>query len=79
MMAGEMLKQISEMIKPLIQDEKIEAGRGRVLLGTVKGDIHDIGKNIVTFLLETNGFEVRDIGIEGYRYRSASGKIRGGH
>jgi 5-methyltetrahydrofolate--homocysteine methyltransferase len=64
MMAGEMLKQISAMIKPLIQDEKIEAGRGRVLLGTVKGDIHDIGKNIVTFLLETNGFEVRDIGID---------------
>jgi 5-methyltetrahydrofolate--homocysteine methyltransferase len=64
MMAGEMLKQISEMIKPLIQEEKIKEGSGRVLLGTVKGDIHDIGKNIVTFLLETNGIEVRDIGID---------------
>jgi len=64
MLAGEMLKQISEMIKPLVREEKIEAERGRVLLGTVKGDIHDIGKNIVTFLLETNGFEVRDIGID---------------
>ncbi len=64
MMAGEMLKQISEMIKPLIQEEKIKGGRGRVLIGTVKGDIHDIGKNIVTFLLETNGFELRDIGID---------------
>ena len=65
MMAGAMLNQNSEMIKPHIkEEEKNGAGRGRVLIGTVKGDIHDIGKNIVTFLLETNGFEVRDIGID---------------
>ena len=64
MMAGEMLKQISEMIKPLIQDKEVKGGQGRILIGTVRGDIHDIGKNIVTFLLETNGFEVRDIGID---------------
>ena len=64
MMAGEMLRQISEIIKPLIREEKGAAGRGRVLIGTVKGDIHDIGKNIVTFLLAANGFEVRDIGID---------------
>ena len=64
MMAGEMLRQISEMIKPLIQEDKTKARRGRILIGTVKGDIHDIGKNIVTFLLETNGFEVRDIGTD---------------
>ena len=64
MMAGEMLNQISEMIKPLIREERSGAGRGRVLIGTVKGDIHDIGKNIVIFLLEANGFEVRDIGID---------------
>ena len=64
MMAGEMLRQISGMIKPLIREEKSAAARGRVLMGTVKGDIHDIGKNIVTFLLEASGFEVRDIGID---------------
>lgn len=64
MMAGEMLKQISEIIKPLMQEEKARAAKGKVLLGTVKGDIHDIGKNIVRFLLEANGFEVRDIGID---------------
>jgi methylmalonyl-CoA mutase cobalamin-binding domain/chain len=63
-MAGVILKKISETIKPLINEEKPEAGRGRVLMGTVKGDIHDIGKNIVIFLLEANGFEVRDIGID---------------
>lgn len=64
MMAGEMLKQISDTIKPLIREEKAASEKGRVLIGTVKGDIHDIGKNIVTFLLESNGFEVRDIGID---------------
>ena len=63
MMAGEMLKRISEMFKPLTKEQKAEAGRGRVLMGTVEGDIHDIGKNIVIFLLEANAFEVRDIGI----------------
>jgi 5-methyltetrahydrofolate--homocysteine methyltransferase len=64
MMAGEMLKQVSDLIKPLIREEKTASEKGKVLIGTVKGDIHDIGKNIVTFLLETNGFDVRDIGID---------------
>lgn len=65
MMAGAMLNQISEMIKPHVKaEEKTGAELGRVLIGTVEGDIHDIGKNIVTFLLEANGFEVRDIGID---------------
>ncbi len=63
MMAGEMLKQISSLIKPLIQEQKTGGQGGKVLIGTVEGDIHDIGKNIVVFLLEANGFQVRDIGI----------------
>jgi len=63
MMAGEMLKQISDLIKPLIQEQKTGDQGGKVLIGTVEGDIHDIGKNIVVFLLEANGFQVRDIGI----------------
>lgn len=63
-MAGEMMKQISAMLRPLLKQEKADEGRGRVLIGTVKGDIHDIGKNIVTFLLEANGFEVLDIGVD---------------
>jgi trimethylamine corrinoid protein len=62
-MAGEMLKQIYDRVKPLIKEEKTASEKGKVLIGTVKGDVHDIGKNIVTFLLEANGFEVRDIGI----------------
>jgi 5-methyltetrahydrofolate--homocysteine methyltransferase len=63
MMAGEMLKQITSVIKPLIEEQKTGDQGGKVLIGTVEGDIHDIGKNIVVFLLEANGFQVRDIGI----------------
>jgi methanogenic corrinoid protein MtbC1 len=67
MLAGEMVTQISEMIKPEMKGEAGSAGSdslGKVLMGTVKGDIHDIGKNIVCFMLEVNGFAVRDIGID---------------
>jgi methanogenic corrinoid protein MtbC1 len=65
MMSGEMLKQISELLKPLMEGS-MDAGEklGRVVLGTVKGDIHDIGKDIVAFMLEINGFEVFDVGID---------------
>jgi trimethylamine corrinoid protein len=64
MMAGEMLGKISDMVKPKIKGERSLKKRGKVLIGTVAGDIHDIGKNIVTFLLDIHGFEVRDIGID---------------
>lgn len=63
-MAGEMLKQISEKVKPKLAGEAKTKKLGRVLIGTVEGDIHDIGKNILVFLLDVNGFEVRDIGID---------------
>jgi methanogenic corrinoid protein MtbC1 len=63
-MAGEMLKQISQMVKPQLQSHVTKKKLGRVVIGTVEGDIHDIGKDIVTFILEVNGFEVHDIGID---------------
>ncbi len=65
-LAGEMLDNIGAMAKPLIQEGEggAESKQGRVLVGTVHGDLHDIGKNIVTFMLDINGFEVRDIGID---------------
>jgi len=65
-LAGEMLELIGAVAKPLIkQGEGGEAARlGRVLIGTVHGDLHDIGKNIVSFMLDINGFEVKDIGID---------------
>lgn len=63
--SGEILKTISEIIKPLLVKEEEKSEKlGKVLIGTVAGDIHDIGKNIVTFLLEVNGFEVKDIGVD---------------
>ena len=64
MMAGEILKEISEIVKPHMEKEKGAAKQGRVLMGTVAGDIHDIGKDIVTFMLDVSGFEVLDIGID---------------
>jgi len=64
MLAGEMLMQISELVKPHMKGEMITEKKGRVLIGTVEGDIHDIGKDMVVFLLEVNGYEVLDIGID---------------
>ena len=66
MLAGEMLTSIGNMAKPLIQSGE-EEGKGdapTVLIGTVHGDLHDIGKNIVTFMLDINGYNVVDIGID---------------
>jgi 5-methyltetrahydrofolate--homocysteine methyltransferase len=64
-LAGEMLRQISEMVKPkLAQTTGAAKKRGKVVIGTVQGDIHDIGKNIVTFMLDVNGFEVKDLGVD---------------
>jgi len=65
-MAGEMLKKISQIAKPFLKREcstKTDV-RGKVVIGSVKGDIHDIGKDIVTFMLEINGFEVHDLGVD---------------
>lgn len=65
-LAGEMLETIGAIAKPLIKLAPGEAPArlGKVLIGTVHGDLHDIGKNIVSFMLDINGFEVRDIGID---------------
>jgi 5-methyltetrahydrofolate--homocysteine methyltransferase len=63
-LAGEMLKAISDLVKPHIKQEAEVKKLGKVVLGTVRGDIHDIGKNIVGFMLDANGFEVHDLGID---------------
>ena len=64
MLAGEMMAQITEMIKPELAKMPEVKRFGKVLIGTVEGDIHDIGKNIVTFMLDVNGFEVLDLGVD---------------
>jgi 5-methyltetrahydrofolate--homocysteine methyltransferase len=64
-MAGEMLGQVSARVKPHLTNQPgARAKLGRVVMGTVEGDIHDIGKDIVTFVLDVNGFEVRDLGVD---------------
>ena len=57
-LAGEMMTEITDILKPeLVKLPEVER-LGKVLIGTVEGDIHDIGKNIVTFMLDANGFAV---------------------
>ncbi len=63
-LAGEILRQISELVKPHIQHASEIKKHGKVLIGTVKGDIHDIGKDLVIFMLDVNGFEVHDLGVD---------------
>ncbi len=64
-LAGEMLKAISAEVKPYLASSQEGGGKlGKVVIGTVKGDIHDIGKDIVVFMLDVNGFEVHDLGID---------------
>ena len=66
-LAGEMMKTASEMIKPIMTESQANAGDeriGKFLLGTVEGDIHDIGKDMVSMLMDINGFEVRDLGVD---------------
>ena len=64
MLAGEMLNQITDILKPELAKLPEIKRHGKVLIGTVAGDIHDIGKNIVTFMLDVNGFEVLDLGVD---------------
>jgi 5-methyltetrahydrofolate--homocysteine methyltransferase len=64
-LAGEMLKQISEKARPLMKEQAVFAKKlGKVVIGTVEGDIHDIAKDIVAFMLDVNGFEVTDLGVD---------------
>jgi methanogenic corrinoid protein MtbC1 len=63
-LAGEMMKVITAKLKPVMA-EGAEAERlGKVVIGTVEGDIHDIAKDIVVFMLDINGFEVTDLGVD---------------
>jgi len=64
MIAGEMMEELSALLKPLLQDAPERKSLGKVVIGTVAGDVHDIGKNIVTFLLDAQGFEVIDLGVD---------------
>ena len=65
MIAGDALMAVVEIVKPKIMESGDQgAPRGKVVIGVVKGDLHEIGKNIVKLMLETNGFEVKDLGYD---------------
>jgi methanogenic corrinoid protein MtbC1 len=62
--SGEILKKITDMVRPKLTRAAEVKRLGKVVVGTVAGDIHDIGKDIVVFMLDVNGFEVFDLGID---------------
>lgn len=63
-MSGEILTQITEILEPELKGGEEVEMKGEIILGTVAGDIHDIGKDIVKFMLEANGFKVYDLGVD---------------
>jgi corrinoid protein of di/trimethylamine methyltransferase len=65
MVAGSAMQQAMELLEPALSDRGQEyRSSGTVVIGTVKGDIHEIGKTLVATLLSANGFEVHDLGVD---------------
>ena len=64
MLSGEMMSAITDIIKPRMAEEATAEKVGKIVIGTVEGDIHDIAKDIVSFMLDLNGFEVTDLGVD---------------
>jgi len=64
MMAGEIFREVMELVEPVITQKTNANASGHILLGTVQGDIHDIGKNIFGVLLRCHGFTVTDLGVD---------------
>lgn len=63
--AGDLMKQIAELVKPKLATRVAHTkSLGTIVLGTVAGDIHDIGKDVVGFMLDANNFEVHDLGVD---------------
>ncbi len=63
-MAGEILREVMELLQPVVERQVSGQSSGRILLGTVEGDIHDLGKNIVNMLLRCHRFVVHDLGVD---------------
>ena len=62
--AGELMNEAVEVMKPYLAGSETSSSKTKMILCTVKGDLHDIGKNIVRSMLEANGFDVIDLGID---------------
>ena len=63
-MGGEIFYQVTELLQPVVESQISGQASGCILLGTVQGDIHDLGKNIVTMLLRCHEFTVYDLGVD---------------
>ena len=63
-MAGEIFREVMSVVQPLMEKQLTGSSSGRILLGTVQGDIHTIGKGIVTVALRCYGFTVEDLGVD---------------
>ncbi len=63
-MSGEIFREVVELVQPILEQQTQGEASGRVLIGTVSGDIHDIGKNIFGMLLTCHGFDVIDLGVD---------------
>ena len=61
--AGSLVSELFDLLKPNMKDSQMER-KGVIVLGTVKGDIHDLGKNIFKMLADSSGFEVHDLGVD---------------
>lgn len=64
MMAGDALAAVVKVLGPYLEAAGGQELKGKIVLGVVKGDLHEIGKSIVKLILETNGFEVKDLGYD---------------
>jgi methanogenic corrinoid protein MtbC1 len=63
-MGGEIMRRVSAVVKPHLTGEGDAGSRAKIVVGTVAGDIHDIGKDVVVLMLDVNGYEVHDLGID---------------
>ena len=62
--SGKILEQISDIVKPELSQKSQTKRLGKFVIGSVAGDLHDIGKNLVSFMLDVSGFEVFDLGVD---------------
>ena len=62
--SGKILEEIAALVKPGLSQTPESEKLAKIVIGTVAGDLHDIGKDLVTFMLDINGFEVFDLGID---------------
>lgn len=63
LMAGQAMGTVVEYLKPMLAKDG-SSSAGKIIIGTVKGDLHDIGKNLVVMMMESAGFEVIDLGVD---------------